>query len=314
MKRLYKHTILFLLPVFLLVIILPVKKRLKYQGLENDCFNHAIWIHDRLYQNSKPVDIAILGSSRTINGVNDKLMEQKLEKYDKAVVNFGYCRLGRNLSYTLLKEIVKTKKPEYLVIEISRGEDRYSHPVFPNIAVTFDVLFANPFFNRDFLSDIHTHISYKIELWQEFLFRNKPEAPVRTSDFGFASSADTIAIEKLEAVKTERSKPKPELNKLEQIFFMSFPKIYLKKIHRLCRKNNIDILFLYIPQYGTSQFIPNEYNTYIRYGKVIFPPASIFDNPCYWHDDEHLNQTGANELSLYLVNKLKNKYLSNTSK
>ena len=282
-----------------------MNKRQKYLGLENDCFNHAIWIYDRLYQNSKPVDIAFLGSSHTINGINDKLIEEKLKSYNLTVVNFGYCRLGRNLTFVLVKEIIKTKKPKYLVIEISKGEDRYSHPVFPHIAGTFDVISANPFFNRDLLADIHTHLSYKIELLQEILFKNKSVVPARTSDFGFASSADTIAMKNLEKAKTERSKPKSELNKIEQVFFMSYPKIYFKKIHRLCRKNNIEMIFLYIPPYGTIQFVPNEYNTYIRYGKVILPPATLFDNPNNWHDDEHLNQNGANEFSLYLANEFK---------
>ena len=114
MKRLYKHIILFFLPVLLLIIIVPVNKRQKYLGLENDCFNHAIWIYDRLYKNSKPVDIAFLGSSHTINGINDKLIEEELKRYNMTAANFGYCRLGRNLSYVLLKEIIKTKKPRYL--------------------------------------------------------------------------------------------------------------------------------------------------------------------------------------------------------
>ncbi len=312
MNRLYKHIILFLLPALILILILPVNKRLKYQGLENDCFNHAIWIYDRIYNNSKPLDIAFLGSSRTINGINDELIEQELKEYNMAVVNFGYCRLGRNLSYALLKEIVSRKKPGYLVLEVSRNEDRYSHPVYPHIAGTADVAFANPFFNRDLLADIRTQLTYKIELWQDIMFQKTVTMPIQTSDFGFASSNDTIAGEILKEVKNGRSKPKPGLKKIEENFHMSFPRIYLKKIHRLCRENNINMLFLYIPPYGTDQFLPNEYKTYIKYGIVILPPVPITDNPSNWHDEDHLNRTGANKLSLYIAAEIK-KVLSDSA-
>jgi len=309
---LYKHIILFLLPVMILILILPVNKRLKYQGLENDCFNHAIWIYDRIYNNSKPMDIVFLGSSRTINGINDKLIEQELKEYNMAVVNFGYCRLGRNLSYALLKEIVSRKKPEYLIIEVSRGEDRYSHPIFPHIANTIDVIFANPFFNRDLLTDILTHFSYKIELWQDMIFQKTVTVPIRTSDFGFASSIDTIAGEILQEAKIGRSIPRPEMKKIEQNFYMSFPRIYLKKLHRICQENNINMLFLYIPPFGTDQFLPDEYKTYIKYGIVMLPPVPIMDNPSNWHDADHLNQTGANKLSLYVTSEIK-KLLSDST-
>ena len=299
MRKLYKNIVLFFTPLLFILLVAPVNTRLKYQELKNDCFNHGIWIYDRIQNNSKPVDIAFLGSSQTINGINDKLIETEMNKTGLSVVNFGYCRLGKNLIYVLLKEIVKTKHPKYVIIEIKGDEDRYSHPVFPYIADTRDVVLANPFFNRDLLGDMYLHFFYKMDLIQEKLFREAENTDIRTDDFGFASSADTATAEVLEKY-SNRCAPKPALSKLERNFHMHFPRVYLKKIHKLCEKNRIELYFLYIPVYCTCNQQPRELNTYTKYGKVIIPPCEIFNNPSVWHDENHLNQAGADEFSLWL--------------
>ena len=64
MKRLLRNIILFCVPLLVVLIILPVDKRSKYQGLEDDCFNHGIWIYDRVFNNKMhdvlPIAMAML--------------------------------------------------------------------------------------------------------------------------------------------------------------------------------------------------------------------------------------------------------------
>ena len=305
MKKLMKNIILLLLPVLVLIIVVPVDKRLNYQGLKDDCFNHGIWIYDRIYNNKTPIDIAFIGSSHTINGINDKLISKSTN--NEEAVNFGYCRLGRNLGYVFLKEIISKKQLKHLILEVREDEDRYSHPIFPFVANSNDVLLPIPFFNRDILSDIWTHLTYKTEILQDYIYSQKKETSIKTSNYGFASSADTVSSSYLDIIKQKRSIEKPSLTKFERRFYMCFPRKYLSKINKLCNKNNIKITFLYLPSYGSPIEKPKEFNTYIKYGKVLIVPKHILQNKNNWYDENHLNQTGAKELSIWISSYLNSK-------
>ena len=251
------------------------------------------------------MDIAFIGSSHTINGINDRLIEKNLEMAGQNVANFGYCRLGRNLSYVLLKEILTEKTPQYLVLEVREGENKRSHPIFPYLAGTIDVFLAHPFFNRDLLSDYWTHLAYKVDRTQRLFYDRKTKTPLREMDFGFATSGDTATLAQLNDAKERRSKPGKELSVLKQQYQMSYPRKYLSKVACLCEKHGMEIIFLYLPAYGTSLKKPKEYETYLEHGKVLIPPTEIFEDPSNWFDESHFNQNGADHFSLWLSAELK---------
>ena len=146
MRKLILHINLFLLPLFLLLLVIPVDKRQKFVGLEADCYNHGIWVHDRIFHSQTPIDIAFLGSSHTICGVDDGFLSEKIEGLE--VANLGYCRLGRNLNYVLLKELVSQNEVQQIIIEVREKEDRFSHPIFPYMARSEDVMLPKLFFNQ----------------------------------------------------------------------------------------------------------------------------------------------------------------------
>jgi hypothetical protein len=301
MKRLIKNTLIFTLSLVLLILVFPLNRRLLFQELTDDCSNRSIWINDRIFNNDKPIDIAFLGSSHTINGVNDKLIEEKLKTN---IANIGYCRLGENLIYILLKEMLKTKNVKTIIIEVREDEDRYSHPIFPYIAETKDVLLANPLYNRDLFSDYYRHIYYRLEVIKNYIFGNLKKNQINKENYGFSSSADTASLDLLNRIKEKQNIRKPKSSRFERDFYMKFSRTYLEKINKICKKQNIKIFFLYLPSYESKTQIPLEFFTYIKYGKILFPPKRIYSKTTNWYDDNHLNQTGANELSNWLASEL----------
>ena len=305
MKRLYKNITLILFPILIVLTLIPIDRRLKYQELKNDCFQHGIWIYDRLYNNDKPIEIAFLGSSRTINGINDKLIEEKIGNPQMNLVNFGYCRPGRNLHYIIAQDILKTKTLKKLIVEVRDDEDRYSHPIFPYIAENNDILLASPFFNRDIFIDLYHYYGYKLQLLQETLFKKNEPIEIQKMDFGYGSSPDTADARFLLKFKESERFPQPA-NKLERDFYMKFPRSYLRKIHQLCVDHNVELTFIYLPSFGSNLTKPLEIETYRKYGKVLFPPAEIFENMDYWHDEDHFNNAGAVALSAWIAEELKN--------
>lgn len=302
MKRFIQNIALFIVPILLIIAVLPVDNRLKYKGLKDDCFDHGIWIYDRIHHNKEEIDIAFLGSSHTINGINDSLISSQINP--SKAVNFGYCRLGRNFSYALLQEILTQKKVRHLILEVREFEDRYSHPIFPFIGNSSDVLFANPFFNRDLFSDIWTHLAYKTELIQDYIYNPNNSENIRHEAYGFASSSDTAKTDLWSEIIPKQKKAAIKLTTIEQNFHANFARVYLRKVSELCKKNQVKLTFLYIPSFGMILDKPSEYTTYEQYGAVLIPPKNIFTNPYNWFDKNHLNQTGAEQLSLWVAKQL----------
>jgi hypothetical protein len=300
----YKKLFLFLLPILLVLIILPVDERAKYIGLEEDCSNKGIWLYDRIFEQEKPIDCAFVGSSHTINSVMDEYIEEELKEKNIKVANLGYCRLGRNLAYTIAKNAIEQKGIKTLIVEVREDEDRQSHNVFPHMANTKDVLTSTPLYNGDLISDYYQHLSYKLEIRKEQLFATQKVVPISQEPFGFGASSDTTSIEELEKHQ-KRQESRKALTPFARNYFMKFARTHLQKISEDCKANNIKLYFLYIPSYGAVLEKPLEFETYKQYGEVLLPPISIFKNTNYWKDKGHLNEAGAKVLSEWLAIELK---------
>lgn len=305
MKRFVLHIVVFIIPLLLLIIIFPVNKRLLYRNLSDDCFDHGIVLYDRIYNNPKDINIAFLGSSQTVNGIDDQLIESKLNSEKLKVANFGYCRYGVNLYYLFINELIRNKNLKAIVIEVREDENKYSHPVFPYIANNSDVLCASVLYNRDYFSDCYHHFYYKLEVLHKQIFHELKNKEIRKDDFGFAPKTDTAKLSELIEIKKQRAIPGTELSLTQRNFFMKYPRSYLEKIHRQCLRNNIRIIFLYIPPYGTKVKFPKENHIYQKYGTVLIPPCSLFENTNYWYDVNHLNQAGAEVFSEWIAAELK---------
>src|ERR1039457_531719 len=211
MKRILFSIIFFLFPLIMLVYLIPVDRRQRFIQLKEDCSYQGIWLYDRIHQNTNPADIVFFGSSHTINGINDEIVEKQLNIPSMHIVNFGYCRYGVNIYPVLLKEILRSKKPKILFLEVREDENRYSHPVFPYIADTKDIFLATPFFNRDLVRDYFNSFLYRLKLLKVQYFIRDSLVPARTGNFGFMGSKDTASKVFLDKVKMEHERPKTEL-------------------------------------------------------------------------------------------------------
>lgn len=88
---------------------LPYPRSQAYGSLPEDCYGHGPWLYHRLFEDPRPIDVAFLGSSRTLRAVHE---EQVFPAVDSPVVaNLGYCRLGRNLHWVIASDLMDTKPP-----------------------------------------------------------------------------------------------------------------------------------------------------------------------------------------------------------
>lgn len=305
MKRIFFNVLLFLLPLVILIYLIPIDRRQRFIQLKEDCSYRGIWLFDRVHHNHNPIDVAFFGSSKTINGIMDECIEKQLNLPSVHAVNFGYCRYGVNLYFVLLKEILRSKKPKILFLEVRREENRYSHPVFPYIADANDIFLATPFFNRDLVRDYFDSFLYRLKLLKVQYFKKDSAAPFHTGDFGFMGSGDTASKALMEKVKLEHTIPAIQLDLLGRYLYMTYPERYLKKLSELCNENHIRLIFLYFPEYCSHVKEPLDIMTYRKYGNVLIPPYEIFNDPDNWGDGSHLNRAGARKLSEWLAGQIR---------
>jgi hypothetical protein len=310
----FKHIIRFLLPVLaciVLLMIIPVDKRIRYLLMNNDCFNHGIRIHDRIFANRAPVDIAFIGSSRTINAINSQKIENAFVENQIHVNSFGYCRLGVNLNYVLFKDLLKTKRPTSIILEVRESESRFSHPVFPYLADESDVFMPYIFYNHNFLKDFYKAIVFKMQIYQQLCFKSDSNAVVNLALHSNDGFNDTADIKTLEDARLKQATKDYSLSKIEREYYLRFPFHYYKKIQELANEKGIQLYFIYMPQFGSPLKEPVEMNTYRKLGTVWIPPNEIFEDKNNWYDETHLNRTGANKLADWIIEKIKEDILKN---
>ena len=293
--------VIFFSMIFIIIMTLPEDRELVYDGLENDCANHGSWMHDRIYKNPEPVDIAFVGSSHTMNGIDSKLIQNKLN--DQSVLNFGYCRMGRNVHYILTRELIEKKHPKIIVLEIREFENPYSHPIFAYMAENRDLFSSYPWFNKDWFSDLSVAFEYRLQILQEQLWKGREQRYYDQRHFSRIALTDTATVEELsnkQREKEEGYKPAPWKVNFNNIY----PMHYLQRIMRLCEETDTKLILLYIPAYGDANQQPYQVEKLAKDVPVWLPPSGIWGDKNHWHDPNHLNQSGAEELSNWVVGKL----------
>lgn len=303
MLRLFKNILLFLLPPLVILFVLPENKRLRFINMENDCSNQSIWMYDRLYNNTASVDIAVFGSSRGLNGINDKTMTEVLG--NDAALNLSYCRYGVNIYLPFLRNLLETKKPKKVIFEVQEYLPRFTHAMFPYAADETDVFTAYPWYNPNLFSDMYISMIYKTELLQQQFFNSSKQVVVSDKLYGHSASVDTLANEILDEARARRYHKKDDDIKLFKPLKYAYSMHYLSKVSALCKEAGAKVYLLYMPGYGFSYDEPPDAALLSEIGTLLVPPKSITENRNYWHDKEHLNAAGADVLSSWLAQELK---------
>lgn len=301
MKRISLHIVLFTLPIILLVFLFPQDKKQVYAALKDDCDNRANWMYQRIYENPLPVDIAFIGSSRTENSINERLLEYYIPEY--RTLNFAYCRYGRNLHYMLIKNLIEEKQVRAVVLEVRQEENPYSHPVGAYFMENEDILTSYPFFNKDWFGDWATAFQFRLQLTQEAIFDNQMELIPDSNEYGFYPNYTVPDLTEINKEGAERKKADDGgfKRKMEN----TYPLHYLKRIAALCSENNVRLIFLYLPSYGVPQTEPTHADFYRKHGTLLIPPNNILQNINNWADPNHFNPDGSVLMSRLLGEELK---------
>jgi hypothetical protein len=298
---------LFVLPVFLGIVLLywkPINKQFGYSYLLESC-ERSDFLYHQLFE-GKPIDIAFLGTSVTLCGVQDDTLEQRLSRKTGEhlrTVNLGFCRPGRNLHYVFLKDLLANHHPKLILIETRFREDRFSHKDFPFVAEGGDLWNQNILFNQRYPETLLEGLESR---WNETR-HNVLQIPFQAIDSAQIRPHSYVAVDvkadpnDLGRRQERAAKRYDELQAagkgLGDKISYRYPRKTLEAMAELAEEANIPIVFYYLKSFGHPATEPWDIDIYRQYGEVWIPPDSIFQKKENFFDQDHLNDQGASLLA-----------------
>jgi hypothetical protein len=314
------------LVVLIAMLFLPHDRYIRWQDMQSESYARLGWIYERIHFDPTPIDVAFIGTSHTLNGIDGAAvadaMTQAWSSRDSRprtfqVTNLAIPAYGRNLHWLIARELLENRKVGMLVLEIFENETRKAHPLFIYPAEVSDVLEAPLFPNLNYFHDIVRLPFRQLSLFVKTIW---PE------QFGLRSRFDPthydgptvdntrvvqvhgkpltrirdkrLDLVTLEAWRQSRAKDK-NLHMLGQRFDWleyRFPAYYVDRILDLAEEKGVPVKFLYLPAYGQPS-LPYDTRLYRGRGDII-TANDILAKPENWTEFDHLNLYGAAELSM----------------
>lgn len=311
--------VIFTLALLGVSIVAPQNPYYRWQEHTSGTTRKADWIYERLHFDAAPIDVALIGTSRSAGGLSGPDIEAA---YCKAtgrrihVANLSIPETGRNMHYVIAKEAMRTKAPALTVIELNEVETRKPHNGFVVLADAGDVLSAPAFINLNYFSDLARLPGRQALLWFATLTGRAAVRPrfdpsaypghdidrtreLPLLDGRIVSRYTRTPQSELDAAADTRRKNASGLRlpPLVRPIEYRFSRIYLQKIRALAFKSDKDIAYVYLPAYQVPA-MPEQIKTDLDIqAPVIDLGGSIANDPEKWLDATHLNAWGAIEQS-----------------
>lgn len=304
-------------------LAVPHDPYIRWQDMRSEAWARLGWIYERIHFDRTPIDIAFIGTSHTMNGIDGAAVQAALAEAGggcRHVVNFGFPSYGRNLHWLIARELLEHRKVGTLVLEIFENESRKAHPFFANVAEVSGVLQAPLLINLNFFSDIAKLPARQVMLGLKTLMPERfglhrgfdparydgPDVDntrqVQVGGVALTPLRDRVlppaqlerAAERVRAAKNGNM-----LGERLEALEYRFPRHYLDRILELARQRGVTVKFLYLPSYAYVGGQPRDPSLYAGRGEMLNTGTLLADTR-YWYDPDHLNLQGAAVLSARL--------------
>lgn len=301
------------------ILCLPHDPSIRWSLLRDTDYIKAGWIFDRLNNSQTPVDVALIGTSHTLSGVDSVLLEQELSAGQTPpihVVNLALPHLGDDLHFLISHMLLKTKKPRLLIIETHQVNARAAHPAFGRLADVDNIVIA-PFGNPDSLDMLAQIPRRQFRYFINGLWNAPTALPIadhwddtyqltlhdgRLTPPRLSSPAPAILLRDAARERLTLDQKALLYQKWGWLLW-HYSDSYLLRMINEARDDGVRTFFLYLPVFGTD-VPPAATNLMERYGKILTPPAELMNDPSLWFDKEHLNHAGSQRLTSWLARAL----------
>lgn len=282
----------------LAVVPLPITERLS--ALREDGLR-LVQVYERIVVDPRPIDVAFIGTSHTMNGVDDRGVQEALAEAGirAHVVNLGVSWMGRDLHLLLTKELLAHKTPKLIVLEINEHEPPYGHPLMPYIASASGMLCCEFWTELNFPKMFLLFLKEQLRGSLSLMWPSTADAAnlCPAWDFGWLpvdriwqpEVAHNVSLgDKLEAHMGN------EVRSAGYRLLDRFGDQTVRQIADLAHLNHAKIMFFYLPEYRYAADLGSGSVDYYKHlGPVLVPPQDLVANRLNWWDFAHLNRTGS---------------------
>lgn len=258
-------------------------------------------VYDLMIARPYSVENLFMGSSHTLNGVDDQLIARAFGR-QTASYNAAIPTSGRDFEYVVLKDILTRSPPKRLYLEVRETEERTSHFGFPVVASLYQIVTAppNPWWPRNALYALQ----YRFEhlTWLLPALRREELAAPSQQNFGYMPAPHQLPYSKVvaEAAETKATKRWHELPAMFGDIEFSANEHYVQEIADLCRREGVELHFIYLPFLG-GPAEPLQAKFYRSLGTLHLMPDALRNNPNYFADPTHFNPKGAEAYTRWLI-------------
>lgn len=312
MKKFIIKLIYFLFPI--LIIVYPLDYIISYYLSQSNEYPGEFEVWNDIYNSNANCDIAIYGSSRAWVHINPKILSDSLEL---DVYNFGIDGHNFWLQYLRHLELIKhNKKPKTIIVAVDifslqKRIDLYQPDQF------LPYMFWNSNIKEYTSSYVgYNNLDYYIPLLRysgkiNAINSVKKNIFINQSSYSFRYNG-FLGIDK----EWNNDLEKAKANKFAYEIKLDLSSIKLfEKFLNECKYNNIELIFVYTPEYIEGQkFVSNRdqiiniYRDFSNKHSIKFYDYSkdtICLNKKYFYNASHLNKLGADIFSRNLASDLK---------
>ena len=292
---------------------LPDNPYQRWQLIEHTLYANATWSYERIHFDPAPIDVAIIGSSRSQIGLSAPRIAARLAAlgHPATVANLSVIEDGRNIEWAIADELFRFKQPKLLIVLINEEANKWGHPGFKYVAPAAAVAWPPAPFLHNSLYDISYLPFRQMRLFAASLFpaasglrsRFDPEhyAALPTDytttqvmadgvriDMEQVHSAQDLRDEMAAFAATQRPSRMPKL--LTPITDAD-NLVYVDKIAKLAQAHHAPIMFVYLPHFEGPRVIQGR-DLYARLGRIE-DYGDLAGNPTLFQSFAHFNHHGA---------------------
>lgn len=297
-----------------LVCLLPDNPYQRWQLVEpidGGLFTNLRWAYERIHFDDRPIDVVVVGPSRTFFGVSSVEIQRRLSEQGQSalVANFSAPGEGRNLNWAVLDEVFNTRSPKVVVVGVTEPPGLWGHGMFKYIAPAEAIAFPPAPLLHNYFYDLAYLPTRQVTLFFARFFPNlaglrdkfDPDIYARTKwDFStgrFVVEGKAVDMEAEVPADVLRAEPlvlTPETGMtrlLTRCCNDGDDRVYIRAIAELAKAHAARLIFVFNPNY--NMFDPLSDRAFLsQYGAVIDNGDLAQDSKLFYNHG-HLNHAGA---------------------
>ncbi|HSZ50946.1 MAG TPA: hypothetical protein VK801_05200, partial [Caulobacteraceae bacterium] len=302
--------------------LLPDRPFGRWSSLHGTIYAETKWIYERTRFDPTPIDIAIVGTSRSREGVSAPRLDADLAARGLPLhaVNFSLVQAGRGSDLAMLDELLRYKKPKLIIYEIQEYPNRLVHPAYKFIGSPSSVATSLLWRNSEYVDDL-VYLPYRQmkSLWEGLLHgadlgdaRFVPSAypgPERETT-GFmplegevvenlqTPAAPETLSDQINAYETTNERRVKRMPAAVRRLGAWDDRAFLERVVALAHSHGVPIVFLHVPYFESSTTAEGQE----IYGGVapIWDADFLRDRSDVWNSIVHLTGRGGGILTDWL--------------